>query len=214
MVDDAIETAANVSPTGDAPTNEDPTPARRGFSGKRFFVLFLILLAVALVVGFFLPSSWQVTRVAKFDAPASNVRAAVMQLERWEAWFGSSPGAKGEPPVSPQGDFAPHPELTDALVWTNGGDDSALRVRLTERSENSVNYEIVRNDNSDLVSTGMMLMTSREDGGTDFTWTDRGSVGFNPMQRWVVGLGLVESRLRKMLDASMAQLDIVATKPQ
>ena len=34
------------------------------------------------------------------------------------------------------------------------------------------------------------------------------------MQRWVVGLGLVESRLRKMLDASMAQLDIVATKPQ
>ena len=154
-----------------------PRQHGEGSAGSGSSCCFSSCWPFALVVGFFLPSSWQVTRVAKFDAPASNVRAAVMQLERWEAWFGSSPGAKGEPPVSPQGDFAPHPELTDALVWTNGGDDSALRVRLTERSENSVNYEIVRNDNSDLVSTGMMLMTSREDGGTAF-YVDRPRFGW------------------------------------
>ena len=173
---------------------------------KKFLKIAAWTVAALLVVvfggGMLLAPKWEVTRSRVIAAPPEAIHAYVGDLAKWPAW---SPFEKEDP----------------AIVIECGQPSSGVGAKRSWRSEKVGNgsQTIVASD----PAKGVMILLEIEGfpsfdvefvyapvaGGTNVTWSDRGDVGGNPLNRWFAKM--MGPMLGGSFEKGLADLDAVVT---
>jgi uncharacterized protein YndB with AHSA1/START domain len=163
----------------------------------------LALLAVA--VGYFLPSSFEVQRAIDIAAPPARVYdlvAAPRLWQRWSAWHRRDPNMD--------------------LVYSGPPFGQGAKWSWKSRSEGSGNMEFVRVEPNARIdyalvfpdygmkSTGVFRFEP-SGSGTHVTWTSLGDVGGNPLKHYLAYT--MDRMVGPDLEAGLANLKAVAEKP-
>lgn len=148
-----------------------------GLIKKILFAIFGVI-AVFLVVGLFLPSSFDVQRKVEINASTEQVYAKVADLRAWKTWgvwFERDPNMQ----VSYSGDVA---SVGMKSSWISEQEGSG-EMTITKLGANKmVQYSLYFPD-FDMGSTGELTLV-QTDSGTEVTWRDYGDVGANPVNRY------------------------------
>jgi hypothetical protein len=139
-----------------------------------------IVLALVLVIAFFLPATFSVQRATVIAAPADAIYARFATPRTWARWSAWTT------------------EADPTLVYTYAGPDSGVGaiMRFTAKKMGNGELEIVeavpgqavgyelRMTGSDMAVHGRVAFEPTE-GGTRVTWHDSGSLGKNILMRYL-----------------------------
>ena len=160
----------------------------------------LALLAVA--IGFFLPSAFEVKRGIQVNAPPAKVYDLVADPRLWAKW---SAWSRRDPNMD--------------VVYSGPPFGQGAKWSWKSRSEGSGNMEFVRVEpnarieyalmfaDMGMKSTGLWLFEPAG-GGTRVTWTNVGDVGGNPLKHYLAVM--MERMVGPDYEAGLANLKAVA----
>jgi len=165
------------------------------------------LLAVALLIGFLLPSSFVVSRSVVIEAPPSQIHPYVSTLHQWPGWTAWNTEKYPELKYSFEG---PESGVGAVQTWTDpemGGG----RLEITDSSveqgiEFTLNFE-----QSPEPLIGSIAYAPTGSGDTKVTWTGRGDVGSNPIGRYF-GL-MMDSMIGADYEVGLRNLKILVEAP-
>jgi len=146
--------------------------------GSKWLINLFIVVFLVILTGLFLPEEYEVERSVEINAPADKVYAAIVDLRKWEqwsTWYQMDPNA----------------------VMTYDGPDRAIGMRLRWRSDiigrgsieiTSLQFNrqliySVKNPEHGITAHGELRLRSLES-GTQLTWSSRGNVGVNIIDRY------------------------------
>lgn len=167
---------------------------------KTVGITLLVLIAVLVVIGFFLPSKVHVERHATIKAPVDVVFNQVSTLKNWESW---SPWHKLDPNMkitysgTTSGKGAAYSWESDhknvgcgTMTITNATDLSSLETEMVFKGQGS--------------GTGGFKFNAKPE-GTEVSWYVDFDMGMNPIARYM-GL-FMDGMLGKDLEAGLVNLD-------
>lgn len=136
---------------------------------KNLLVFLIALLVVAAVVGFFLPTNYELERSIRVDASPDEIYALVGDLKRWEDW---TPWKKSDPTL-----VVTLGEKTRGVgasqSWKGDSGEGALTFTKADPAS-GVAYDMSMNEGK-YKSTGAVSW-SKEGSGTKVTWSMQGDV--------------------------------------
>lgn len=147
-----------------------------------------LVLAAALVLGVFLPKSWEASATGVVEATEAEVRAALSQPRAWSSW---TPWPEGGAAFS-------GPESGPGA--TRSWDDElygAGSFSITDAREGRVGYRVVIEEGRFEIDGTIDLSPTAE--GTRVEWVERGDFGRNPL------LALVSRRMPEQQSAALAE---------
>ena len=106
------------------------------------------------------------------------IHAAVADLHGWPEWTAWNREADPDATWS----FEGAPAGQGAVMRWNGPRFGQGRLTLLEADQTGVSYELVMESNDDMTATGRIAYQPSAE-GVVVTWTDRGSLGWNPFLR-------------------------------
>jgi uncharacterized protein YndB with AHSA1/START domain len=163
-------------------------------------------LALALVaVGFFLPSTFLVSRSVVIDAPPKKVYDLVVeprQWSRWSVWNRRDPAMKVTYKGPPFGmgarwDWVSKSEGTGSMEFTHVEPDRAVEYALNFADFN-------------MKSSGALRLEPQA-GATRVTWTSSGDVGGNPVKHYLAAM--MDRMVGPDFEAGLANLKALAESP-
>lgn len=159
-------------------------------------ILGLIILLAG--IGFFLPSSYKVERSIVIKAPIDTVFAMVHDMEYWEQW---SPWLRNDPNLTVH--FSEKTTGVGAWQhWTSPEIGNGM-LRYVEVEEPRLIRYVLEIYELDSDTEGSFIFEEVED-GIKLTWVDRGSMGDNPLQRY---MGLIaESMMGKDFEDGLMRI--------
>lgn len=172
-------------------------------------IIVLILVALFLIIGLFLPSTVKIEESIVINKPASLIYKQVNNFKSWEAW---SPFQAGDPTmkVSYEG---PEQGVGAKMLWTAKRGDGFMLI--TE----SVPYKKVVSDlDFGMPGTVNLFELNEEQGGTKVTWTVTMNQLPYPMGRYIGMMmpggmkGVFKQGLEKLKEITEAMPDPPALK--
>ncbi|HLL56191.1 MAG TPA: SRPBCC family protein [Myxococcaceae bacterium] len=148
---------------------------------KAALLVILALVVVAVVVGFFLPSQFAVSRSEQVNAPPEAIYPFVASPKKWADWSAWNPKVKPEFAFSYEGpDAGPGARLR--LSDGKGGRGSGTLTIAEGDPKKGIHY-VVELENGFQIHGSIELEATAT--GTKVTWTDRGEMS-NPMMRYFI----------------------------
>lgn len=146
-------------------------------AGIALGVLAAILLGF-IVIGFLLPSGWEVERSAQIDAPPEEIFPYLERAEAWALW-------------------TPSPETGVELFGPDSGEGSGRRwdddfygegefVITGVIPDQEVRYEVIVEGGAIQIA-GQMTVSAEPEGGSRVRWIESGDFGWNPLLGYVAG---------------------------
>lgn len=169
---------------------------------KRLALALGALLALVLLVGMFLPSTWHTERSIEIEASPSTLLSLVDTPRRWMDWAPWNKERYPKMSVTYEG-----PERGVGAGWSWTGEDSG-KGRMTMRTsdpDRGVEFDLQFEDYNP--AKGALLFRSEGD-RTTVTWSMSGDSGNNPVARCFALL--MDSMLQKDFDAGLTKLKALA----
>ncbi|MFM1767584.1 MAG: hypothetical protein RJA22_113 [Verrucomicrobiota bacterium] len=161
---------------------------------KRILLAVLIVPILIILAAFLLPSHYRVERTIDIQAAPETLSPWLLQLRRWPEWTLWNTNRDASLVCTFSG---PAEGVGSAMGWTSRAGQGVLT--LTEANPRSgLRYDLNFEQGKLLVQGGITL-TPTPSGGTAATWFNEGSLGFNPVARY---LGLL---MDKMMGAELQQ---------
>jgi uncharacterized protein YndB with AHSA1/START domain len=146
----------------------------------RIVIGLMVLVALALCAGFFLPRQVHVERTANISAPRQTVFDLVNRPQSWETW---TPWGKDRDPSVEMKYGGPDSGVGAWFSWTSDKMGAGKLTLTTSEPPQKIVYEL-RFIDQDQITTGAMHF-AEVDGKTQVTWSFDGDMGMNPISRWV-----------------------------
>jgi hypothetical protein len=141
---------------------------------KKILLILVVLVAIVLVVAFFQPAEFHVTRSATIAAPAARIFPEVNDFHRWAAW---SPWEKLDPAMKRTFD-GPAAGVGASYAWEGNNDVGAGKMTITESKPAElvhIKLEFLKPMPGDCPTD----FTFRPEGaGTNVTWTMSGTKNY------------------------------------
>jgi hypothetical protein len=136
-----------------------------------------VLVLLLVLVAFFLPRQYRVTRTVVIKAKPEAVQAQVADLRAWKtwgAWQERDPGMK----------ITYSEKTTGVGAWSSWESKQEGNGKMTIKSQTptKVVYDLEFPDMG-MRSEGFVELAP-DTAGTKVTWVDAGDLGMNPMSRW------------------------------
>lgn len=145
---------------------------------KKLVLTLLALLVIFLLVGFFLPSHFEVRRSTLINAPTEKVFAQIDTPRQWPSWtIWNQRDPKME--ISYSG---PERGLNAGWSWKSATEGNGNMVFTAVEPNKQLTYKLSFPDMG-MESTGMLLVEA-EGAATKLTWTNEGEMGANPINRY------------------------------
>jgi hypothetical protein len=149
---------------------------------KWLLIVFLALIGIFFVGGFFIPDAWQVSRSKTIAAPADAVYAQVATLKNWPVW---SPWTVEKDPTLVYSYEGPETGVGAKQLWISKKMGTG-RIEIKEADPTKgVSYEL-------FIDMGNMQSTIKASiafapvaAGTNVTWTDNGNSEGSLVKRWM-----------------------------
>jgi len=137
------------------------------------------LFLVVVVIAFFLPARYEVTRDISIQAPAEVVFPLVGDLRSWKDW---TVWNRRDPDmlISYEGDTA---AAGGIYRWTSEAEGSGQMTVLSVEPGKSIRYDLSF-EGFDMVSQGSVTLRPAGENLVVVTWTDTGELGLNPLYRY------------------------------
>ena len=164
-----------------------------------------VLAVLFFVIGFLLPSKFNVSRSTQINAPAEKVYAYLASPRawpKWTVWNGRDPGMK----VTYSG-----AESGQGAKWAwESRTEGVGNMEFTRAEPNKrIEYTLVFPDYG-MRSTGALTLLP-EGSGTHVTWTTTGDVGANPINHYFAAL--MDRMVGPDFEGGLANLKALAEKP-
>jgi uncharacterized membrane protein len=172
---------------------------------KLLLTLAGILIAFVLV-GFLLPSKWEVQRTIVIQAPMSTIRLYTNDLKRWPEW---TPWNTTTDPTIRFAYTGAESGTGATSTWSSEKSGSGS-MTITRTGPNGSIWFDLRFVGSDLPSKGSIRFTPLPD-ATMVTWTNSGELGSNPVNR-CFGL-LMNSLMSSDFDKGLLKLKKLIETP-
>ena len=144
----------------------------------KWVVLSLIaLIAILLVIGFFLPAEFGMQRSTVVDAPPEVIYEHIVNLRKNEAW---SPWQQMDPTIATTYNDVER-GVGASYSWTSENSGAGTYNLVETDPPLHARYEIVFEGQGD--AGGEWILEPAGD-GTKVTWTFEGDAGGNPIGRW------------------------------
>ena len=140
---------------------------------KRLVVTFVALVLLCVVIGLFLPNTWEVQASIVIDAPSERIHPYIDSPKRWVREIGDVTAARMETDVSSYNYTFNDVESGAGAGWSWVSDMDKGRIKWTKTDPQAgVWYESAIM--TDEVNGGGSIVYEKVDGGTKVTWNDRG----------------------------------------
>lgn len=163
------------------------------------------LVAVVLIVGFLLPSKYQVSRSTVINAPAERVYALIAsprEWPRWTVWNERDPQMK----ITYTG-----PAAGKGATWAwNSKTEGNGSMEFTEAEPNRRVEYVLTFPEFEMRSRGALTLLP-EGSATRVTWTTAGDVGGNPLKHYFAAL--MDRMVGPDFEGGLARLKALAEKP-
>jgi hypothetical protein len=143
-------------------------------------ILLAAVVALVIIVGLMLPSSWHVEQSIEIDSPNGTVLPFVLDLKRWQEWTvwteKQDPSMKrefGGPAIGP-----------GATMSWKGDKMGVGRLVVTSANQDGLKYDLYF-DNSEHATKGHIKIVPIG-AKTQVTWIDEGDFGLNIFGRFIV----------------------------
>jgi hypothetical protein len=187
-----------------------PHELREGAGAVRIFKYAMYgicaLIAIALVRGLFLSSSWSIARSVTIHAEASRIVPCLTDVRRWPEWMAWNRAR------DPSAEFTFSGEGVGSMMRWSGKKLGKNRLTLTAiDAASGVEYELCL-AGRDEPSRGSLRVEADPARAADspashdstVVWRDAGDVGWNPIYRWLVPV--IEPALARDLSVSLERL--------
>lgn len=163
-----------------------------------------LVLLVGVVVAYFLPRHYRVSRSITIQAAPERVWTLVGDLRSWRGW---GPWYEMDPAMVVRYSTAPGP--TEPGGWVEWESTALGGGRMTVQQSHPPGHLQYQLSLPDWDSTSVGEITLRPTaGGLAVTWSDSGDLGLNPVKRW---LGLAFDRMMGPdFEAGLANLKSLA----
>ena len=136
---------------------------------KGLLVFLIVVLVIGAVVGFFLPTNYELERSIRVDASPAEIYALVGDLERWDEW---TPRKKGDPTLEVTlGDKTTGVGASQS--WNGESGDGTLTFTKAD-PDSGVAYDMAMNEGK-YKSTGAVSW-EKDGSGTRVTWSMKGDM--------------------------------------
>jgi uncharacterized protein YndB with AHSA1/START domain len=166
-------------------------------------VVGIVLLAG--IVGFLMPSKYNVTRAVTIDAPPEKVYsflASPRDWTRWSVWNQRDPAMKIVYSGPPSGQGA-------KWAWESKSEGTGSMEFTAAEPNKRIEYVLLFPE-FDMRSRGALTLLP-EGKGTQVTWTTAGDVGANPFMHYFAAL--MDRMVGPDFEAGLANLKALAEKP-
>ena len=146
---------------------------------KKFLFVITALIVLLVVVGFILPSSYQVERKVLINASAEDIYPNVVNLKawpQWGVWFKRDPNME----ISYAG---PDRAIGMQMQWKSETQGDGQMEIVDLKHNRKLTYSLYFPE-FEMGSTGDMTLEP-VDGGTLVTWSDSGDLGASPVNRYM-----------------------------
>lgn len=144
---------------------------------KRILIATGIFLVVVLVIGFMLPSTWQVQRSVVINAPVSAIFPYINNLKRWRdwaVWYQENPDMVVEY-------SGPDAGVGATSRWTDENGRGAMKI-MQSTPNRGIEYQVLFN--AGVTSLDGALTLIPEGANTRVVWEAGGVSGANPANRY------------------------------
>jgi uncharacterized protein YndB with AHSA1/START domain len=165
------------------------------------------LVAVALlvvIVGLFLPASWQLERSIVINVPPARLYPLVATPRRWQEW---AMWNRRDPATRPSF-FGPGSGAGAGWAWDSRTEGKGRMTLLSADPGRGLTYELLLPDMAS-TSTGSILLQP-QGAATRVTWTNTGSLGRNPLKRVVAAF--MDRWIGPDFEAGLANLKVLAER--
>jgi hypothetical protein len=166
---------------------------------KRIFLVLAILVAVLVVVGFFLPKSYRVERSTVINAPAKDVYPHISSFRKWQDWIAWNTAKFPDMTVT----FGAQDSGVGASYSWTGKSSGNGAIKFTKvEPDQGIEY-LLDFENGKYISNGSITLVP-EGAGVRATWVNGGDLGNNPLNRWF-GL-MMDTMMGPDFEAGLANL--------
>ncbi len=170
---------------------------------KKIGLGLLAILALFIIIGFFLPGKSLVTRSIVINASPETVFPLVNNLKNWEQW---SPWQAMDPTVKlTYGEIV---EGVGATYTWDGPETGKGKVTITASEPNKQMLNDVEFDGMGVSKAAYLL--ENENGATKLSWTFESENGMNPFTRWISVL--IKGMLEDQFDQGLNKIKELAEK--
>ena len=172
----------------------------------RVALLFIGLGSLAgMVVLFFLPTRWEVSRRVEIDAPPERIYPWIADLQRWRAW---SPWQESDYPGLVYRYSGPASGPGAEVSWDSDATGDG-HLRITEaRPHERVRFEM-RFQKGRIRATDTLALRPLPGGRTEIVWEDGGDLGRTLLGR--LSLPAIERSMGRDLERGLASLSRAVT---
>lgn len=136
------------------------------------------LVALLVVVSFFIPSAYKVERSVTVAADPSKIFPYVNNLQQWPSW---SPWTVENYPTMKYTYSGPSQGIGATSTWTEESGNGKLVITASD-SVKGIEYDL-EFDEGQMKSKGAIVLESLAT-GTKVTWRDAGDVGMSPIGKY------------------------------
>jgi len=170
---------------------------------KKVLLGILGIVVVLVIIGFFLPSTIEVSKSISINAPAANAFDEVNNLEKWNNWSYWNDLYKDDMKQT----FGDVRSGVGGWYSWEGKEAGTGKITITESiPDKSVQADLNFMDQG---TAKAWYNFEPEDEGTKLTMGFSSDLGWNPMMRWV-GLLLIKPEMNKSFDFSLDKLKTLA----
>ena len=166
---------------------------------RKLFVVFLVVLAMAVGLSLFLPSRYTVERSREIAATPGSIFPHLVNLRAWAAW---DPMHQLDPTIRSTYGDGPSGAVGSWERWSVAGGSGGRRVFTTVESPRRVVLDLAFDQDASIAE--MELLLEPGEGSTRVTCRLSGEVGGAPIARW--GGLLMDARVGDYYEAGLSNL--------
>jgi hypothetical protein len=171
---------------------------------KLILTVLAVIIVVILGVGMLLPRDWKVERSISIKASPCVIYPLVANFKTgWPQWSSFDHEDK-DIKYTFEG---PEEGVGAKRLWTSSKMGDGYQEITSVDCKTHVDFKLVMTDRH-MALDGTFKFEPTQDGQTIVTWTDSGTVGVNPLQRYMVFL--IKNMIGKSFEKSLATLKIKA----
>jgi carbon monoxide dehydrogenase subunit G len=154
---------------------------------KRIGLGLVIFVALVVIIGFFLPSTYRVERSQTIAAKPEAVFATVNKLKSWPEWTAWTVARFPDMKI----EFSGPESGTGASYSWSGKSSGTGKLQITKADANSLVIYDLDFENGKYISKGEIRIEPAGE-SVKVTWSNFGDLGGNPINRW---FGLMMDRM-------------------
>lgn len=166
------------------------------------------LVAIFLVGGFMIPSTWSVSESTVINASAESVYAQIADLKNWQGWSVWTKEKDPNQEYTYEGS-----ELGVGQKWSWASDKMGkgyLEIKSADPTK-GINYELFLDMNGNQSTMHGEIAYVETEAGLEITWTDKGDAGNNLVKRWMTLF--IKSMLSDDFKTGLSKLKTIVEAP-